>query len=104
LARYIVIETLDDVNAVYREIEETARSIAGINWLRCGMELKATYKNRLIIRTRTKCVKWVRAAIASLRNAAITLRVTGSMRKAEALALSLRPLYIDKMNGDPRPF
>ncbi len=94
MARYLVIETLDDVNAVYREIEETAKSIAGINWLRCGMELKATYKNRLIIRTNTKCIKWVRAAVASLRSTAVTLRVTGSMRKAEALVLSLRPLYI----------
>lgn len=101
MARYLVIETLDDVNAVYREIEEAAKSIAGINWLRCGMELKATYKNRLIIRINTKCIKWVRAAVASLRSTAVTLRVTGSMRKAEALALSLRPLYINNERSGP---
>lgn len=93
MARYLVIETLGDADLVYRKLEDAVRRMAGISWLGCSMELNGVHGKRLVIRTRTKCVKWVRAALATLDEASITLRATGSARKAEALAKSLKPVY-----------
>ncbi len=96
MARYLIMETLDDVETVYGgELEAAAQGIAGLAWLGgCRMELKGgVYGNRFVVRTRTKCIKWVRAAAASLGRPVVTVRVTGSARKAEALAKSLKPLY-----------
>lgn len=100
MARYLVMETLDDVEAVYGELETAARGIAGLAWLGCRMELKGVYGSRFVVRTRTKCLKWVRAAAASLGRPVITVRVTGSARKAKALAKSLKPLYVQSGSLD----
>lgn len=96
MPRYMIIEarSKDALPQVYRELVIKTRGIAGINWdsNRCYALPVFIYANRIVVKVPTNCIKWFRAAMISI-DYAITIRVTGTAKKAKAQALSIPSIF-----------
>ena len=96
MSRYMIIEarSRDALPQAYRDLIIKARWIAGVNWdsNKCYALPIFLYANRIVIRVPTNCTEWFRAAMVSV-DYAITVRVTGTAKKAKAQALSIPSIF-----------
>ncbi|ABW01609.1 hypothetical protein [Caldivirga maquilingensis] len=96
MPRYIIIEakSRDTLPQVYRDLVIKARGIAGINWdsSKCYALPILLHANRIVIKVPSNCIAWFRAAMVSI-DYAVTIRVTGTAKKAKAQALSIPSVF-----------
>ncbi len=94
MARYIVIEAIEEVDLgrLYADIVVKARELAGLAWVGCVVEPVFIHGRRLVVRVNEECLKWVRASMVFI-DGAVTVKVTGTLRKAKAQALSIPPIF-----------
>lgn len=96
MPRYMVIEArgVDLLPQLYRELIIKARDLAGVDWDSKGCYAVPIFihANRLVIKVPTSCITWFRSAMLSI-DYAVTVRVTGTARKAKAQALSIPPIF-----------
>lgn len=96
MARYMVLEFINDMDMrqVYEALITKAREIAGLSWERNGCYIEPIFmvKNRLVVKVPNECLTWIRAAMV-LIDGVISVKVTGTARKAKAQALSIKPIF-----------
>ena len=96
MPRYMIIEARnrDALPQAYRDLVIKARGIAGINWdsNKCYAFPIFLYANRIVVKVPSSCIAWFRAAMISI-DYAITVRVTGTAKKAKAQALSIPSVF-----------
>ncbi|WP_291767781.1 hypothetical protein [Caldivirga sp. UBA161] len=97
MPRYMIIEARSKATLpqAYRDLVIKARGIAGINWDSNGCYAIPIflYANRIVVKVPTNCIEWFRAAMLSI-DYAVTVKVTGTAKKAKAQALSIPSIYI----------
>ncbi|NPA69363.1 MAG: hypothetical protein GXO26_01015 [Crenarchaeota archaeon] len=100
VARYIIVEVHPEeaIDKVANELLRLFEKVVGIGLFRGRLIIADRIKNRLIIRVPTRYLKYARYVILALREIdnlkiiAITISVTGTLRKARAQARSIPPL------------
>lgn len=101
MSRYLIIdvEPAEYVDRIIEEYVGTVKRLAGLDALGYSIEVVARYEGRFIIRVHNELLKYARAAVAVMRDidgspvGLITVKVTGTRRRAVAIASSLRRIY-----------
>lgn len=97
MPRYMVIEarSAELLPQLYRDLIIRAKNLAGVSWDSNGCYALPIfiYESRIIIKVPKACIKWFRAAMLSI-DYAVTIRVTGTARKAKAQALSIPFVFL----------
>jgi len=97
VARYVILEVYppEMVQRVVSSVVDLANRLLGIRSIRGSIIPIEYHRNRAIIRVTTRFLPYLRAAVFMLRKVEnhnvliLTIRVTGSVRKARAQARSI---------------